>query len=277
MKQYTILIVDNEPEFINIIVNTLKNEFNLHFYHAISADIGFEIAKQTTPDIILTDWHMPITSGIDFIRKLKAEKSTKDIPVIMITGRMTNASFLEEAFRVGASDFVRKPIEKIELIARIKSVIKITEYQKLEVRIKNQELAIYATFFAQNNQFLLNLLNEIKQLKLIKFTQKQLINTKITKIEKRIENQTGNDSWNKFIFYFQQLHPDFENKLVNKFPDLKPSDIKLAILLRLNLSTKEIAEITFLHASSIKTARYRLRKKLQLTKSDTLFAFLTKF
>ncbi len=275
MSKYSILLVDDCPEVLNTIIEILEDsDLNLNFYHAISGIIAYEIAQNRLPDIILTDWDMPEMNGLELMHKLKQNINTKKIPIIMISGIMTLPENLKKAFEYDIIDFIRKPIENTELIARLKSVLKISNYQKLEIKLKNKELITHATYITKNNHYLLNLLLKMNELQLIKPKGGEEFTKKIHEITEIIKNYSINNSWKKFQSYFQQIHPDFENELMKICPELKPSDIRLAVLLRLNLSSKEIAEISFKQIESIKTARYRLRKKLKLSFNDNLSDFL---
>ncbi len=275
MKKYSILIIDDEAEFINTIVEILEaTDLKLNFYHALNGITGIELAQNLLPDIILTDWDMPEMNGLEFVQKLKYNALTKKIPIIMITGIMTTPENLKQAYDIGVIDFVRKPIEHIELVARINSVLKIFEFQKLKIKQMNKELAIHASYISTNNSFFKNILSKINNLQLISSINQKAVRVEIEEINKKIENQTNSNV--KFNHYFKQIHPQFEKKLIEKYPELKSDDIKLAIFIRLNLSTKEISEITLKKANSIKTARYRLRKKLNLSSTENLKIFLSK-
>jgi len=70
------------------------------------------------------------------------------------------------------------------------------------------------------------------------------------------------------------VHNKFYNTLNSKFPDLTPNELKLCAFLRLNMSTKEIAAITYQSYNSLSTARYRLRKKLGLDEHTNLITYL---
>ena len=72
--------------------------------------------------------------------------------------------------------------------------------------------------------------------------------------------------WDEFIVLFKEIHPDFVKRISEAALDvLSPAELRLGILLRLNLSSKEIASILRLTPDSIRVARYRLRKKLPIT------------
>jgi len=80
--------------------------------------------------------------------------------------------------------------------------------------------------------------------------------------------------WEDFKMHFEQVHPEFFEQLKASYPELTPSDLKLCALLKLNMNTKESAKILGISPDSVKTARYRLRKKLQLRKDEGLFDFI---
>ncbi|MCK4677136.1 MAG: hypothetical protein KAT48_03315 [Bacteroidales bacterium] len=91
-----------------------------------------------------------------------------------------------------------------------------------------------------------------------------------------LENQTKQNIWNEFDKIFKNIHLGFYDKLLEICPDLTATEIKTAALLKLNLTTKEIAAIAFKSEGGIKTTRYRLRKKLSLSSDEKLVPFLMK-
>jgi DNA-binding CsgD family transcriptional regulator len=82
--------------------------------------------------------------------------------------------------------------------------------------------------------------------------------------------------WEDFLTRFENVYESFYKRLQERFPDLTPGELRLCALLRLNVSTKDIAAITFQNPQSIDTARYRLRRKLNLDPDDNLVDFLLK-
>ena len=80
--------------------------------------------------------------------------------------------------------------------------------------------------------------------------------------------------WDEFSVYFEEVHPSFLNKLSKMKPDLTSRDLRLCALLKVNMSTKEMASVLGISPESVKKARNRLRKKLNLDKDQTLNAFL---
>ena len=98
----------------------------------------------------------------------------------------------------------------------------------------------------------------------------------IKEIIYELENQSKQNIWSEFDKIFKNIHSGFYNKILEICPDLTATEIKTAALLKLNLTTKEIAAITFKSEGGIKTTRYRLRKKLNLLSDEKLVTFLMK-
>lgn len=275
MKEYKILIIDDEPEIINFIIDVMElEETKYTFYRALNGVDGIRIAEKFLPDLIVTDWEMPQMSGIELIRNLKSGSITSDIPVVMITGAMTSSGHLKTALEAGAIDFIRKPIDAIELTARLGSMLLLSDYYKETVNLKNRELVSIAVNIMQNNEFNLKVLNGINEINTEFGLLNKNLEKKLQSLSHDISLKIKGESWLHFEAYFKNVHPRFFEKLALQFPDLTPAEIKLAAFLRLNLTTKEIASITFITPGSIKTARNCLRKKLGLPFDENLNVFL---
>jgi DNA-binding response OmpR family regulator/DNA-binding CsgD family transcriptional regulator len=271
-----ILVVDDDIIVVDLLTDYL-NEQEYEVLGAFNGEQAIDIAVKEVPDLIIMDWEMPLLDGIETTRKIKADETTNEIPVIIITGRMTSTHNLKTAFDAGAIDFVRKPIEQTEIIARTRSILLLSEYYKELVRRKDWEL----TNLTQTNQRSNTAISEL--IKLIEnimkncstidhFTQKELAEN-IQKVKLYLRNNT----WEHFQDYFNKVHPDFSNNLLNAYPGITPEELKLSYLLRLNMSSKDIAEITNKEIHSIDIARYRLRKKLNLERNEKLQDFLMQF
>lgn len=138
MQNPKILIVDDEIVHLDAIIDIIEEEeWNYEVFSALNGKTALDIAKKEMPDLIITDWEMPEMSGIELIKQLKNDTHTADIPVIMCTGIMTTSKNLETALNIGAVDYVRKPVDKIELIARIKANLHLAEKYR-EVKKLNQ-------------------------------------------------------------------------------------------------------------------------------------------
>lgn len=128
LMPHKILIVDDQISFINYMVDVLEEAYpNFEIFQSTLPENAIEIALKEHPNLIILDWAMPGMTGIELIRRFKSTPELKDIPVIMCTGVMTQSAHLEEAFKAGAVDFIRKPIDELELIARVNSIMQLSD------------------------------------------------------------------------------------------------------------------------------------------------------
>jgi len=140
----TILVVDDDPRNIRLMESILKTSG----YSVISAEDGdqaLEAVARQRPDAVLLDVMMPRMSGFEVCRKLRSQYETRLLPIIMVTA--LNA--LEEkvqALETGADDFLSKPVNRMEMLAKLRSILRVktlhdeVEQTRLELEAKNREL-----------------------------------------------------------------------------------------------------------------------------------------
>ncbi len=126
-KNTQILIVDDEPINIRILTGMLSQEGYRILLHASSGQEALEVLKKCTPDIILLDVMMPEMDGFELCKKIKERKDKGLIPVVMVTA-LQDKIHRQMALEAGADDFLTKPIDRTELIIRIKSLVRIKQY-----------------------------------------------------------------------------------------------------------------------------------------------------
>ena len=142
------------------------------------------------------------------------------------------------------------------------------------MNIKNKELTVNLISLIKKNEMLSDLSSEMVKLE-INAKGKETKDA-IAKIQLGLRNKTDDNLLNEFSQRFQEVHAGFYEKLINVYPDLTQNDLKLAAFLRLNMSTKDIAELTRQELNTVAKARHRLRKKLEISGSDTnLVTFLS--
>ena len=142
-----------------------------------------------------------------------------------------------------------------------------------DIDIKNRQLASFAMHVAQKNEVLLQIKEDIvKLIDEVNSNSRQKLNELINKIKANIQLERN---WNDFKLHFENVHPGFFNRLTEQFPNLTPKDQKLCVYLRMNFSTKEIAQLLSITSGSAEISRIRLRKKLNLTKEINLVKFIS--
>ena len=118
----TILVVEDEPAILDLIAHSLKQAGHQPL-RADSAEQALRLVTDALPDLILLDWMLPGASGIDVAKRLRSDKRTKAIPIIMLSARSEEEDKLL-GLETGADDYITKPFSPRELNARIKAVLR---------------------------------------------------------------------------------------------------------------------------------------------------------
>jgi len=155
---------------------------------------------------------------------------------------------------------------KEELVQLMEEQKKLKEQQfQNDIEYRESQLSAITLQMLEKNE----LLEEIKK----------VIGTKEPTSEKDLKKLISkytiqDNSWKDFDNYFESLNKNFYSRLKQKYPDISSNDLKICALIKLNLSIKEMASILNISPDSVKTARHRLRKKLQLSTEDNLTDFI---
>ena len=156
--------------------------------------------------------------------------------------------------------------------------MKITRLEKDQIesklRFKNKELAINLMALLKKNELLEQISERL--IRIEKEGDKRDARGAVSLLNKELKQNIDNKIWKEFSSRFHETNHAFYDKLLQQFPQLSQSELKLCAYLRLNMSTKEISDLTGQRMESIDVARYRLRKKLGISNSDSnLVTFLT--
>ncbi len=134
-KQTKILIVDDEEANLKY-MSTLISRYGYIFDTARNGIEAIEKTKKINPDIILLDILMPEMDGIEACKRLKEDPETRHIPIIVLTALEDKETKIE-SLKAGANDFLSKPVDNIELIARIKNFLQLKNLEEIK---KNNEI-----------------------------------------------------------------------------------------------------------------------------------------
>lgn len=284
MNKHKILIVDDEPALLEGIVKFyIESQEPYELYQALNGETALAVVREVIPDLVLTDWNMPVMDGLQLIAKMNAIADFSDIPVVMMTGMMLSAYDLRTAMSVGAVDYIRKPIDKIELLARTKTMLRISsanktirkqEEERLNTELEHhkKELAIAAIHLANYQKRNEELLVEIKRL--IPYINKEGMEI-IRKIVNDNKSNYENDFLNVFETQFRDIHVDFYKRLDQQHPDLTSTEKKICTFLKMKLNTKEIAVLLLSTPASIEVTRARIRKKIGLDHFQSLTEYIS--
>src|SRR4051794_34830776 len=123
LPQSTVLVVDDNPQNVELLCAFLES-MPVKIETASDGVEALEKVAQTNPDLILLDIMMPRMSGFQVCRKLKSDPRTRDIQVLMVTA-LNELGDIEQASECGTDDFVSKPVNKFELLTRVKSLLRV--------------------------------------------------------------------------------------------------------------------------------------------------------
>lgn len=170
------------------------------------------------------------------------------------------------------------------MIERTKRKAEITEMQneklQTELKHKSSELASSTMSSIHQNDILQKIDEDMSLLSesVRREDKKSVVTSQINAIRSSLQSYLNNDEgWEKFEENFNVVYDDFMKKLTNQYSNLKTSDRKLCAYLRMGLSSKEMAALLNMSVRSIETARYRLRKKLNLESGENLTDFIQNF
>lgn len=251
-KEFTTLPANNYTFEVKV-RNNLGNESPIAAY-------SFEIL----PPWYLTTWlkliyAAAIFAGIVFFRRRYKRKL-----------RIQQAKHEEEQQKL-------KYIHELEL-SKSENELVLVKNQKLEAEINlmNSELASAAMHLVKKGELLTKSKEELS--KVLKVVEHPEAVSELKKMMRNLNQDEKMDKeWENFSRHFDKVHSDFLSALKTKYPTITQNELKLCAYLRMNLTTKEIAQLTNISVRGVEISRYRLRKKLQIPSETNLMDYLITF
>ncbi len=202
-------------------------------------------------------------------QKKEAQKKTEELEkVIFILSVVALVVLLSMIILLLRSRSRRLALEQANLRLEKENLIK-------DMELKNRELVTKSMSLAEKDELLTNVK---KQLEVIMDAgDNEEDDEQLRRLIHELERQDSKNFWDEFDTHFKNVHVDFYPRLTNDFPQITPNELKLCAFLKLNLSTKQIAQITRKSEHSIKVARYRLRRKIGLEREENLSIFFSKY
>lgn len=165
-------------------------------------------------------------------------------------------------------------ISKLELLKKEQENVNL----KNDLEFKEKDLTSKAMYIIQSNERIDSVVGKLKELERKAEEKERISNIEIRSLINDLKANSRRESWKEFETHFVQVHQSFYDNLLISFPELSSNERKLCAFLRLNLSTKEISEITGKSIHSLNVARTRLRQKLGIVNTeDNLSVFLSRF
>jgi two-component system cell cycle response regulator len=169
MDTKKILIVDDQPGNVFLLQDRLSRE-GFEVITAYDGTSGIKVAREQNPDLILLDIMMPGIDGFEVCREISSNDFTNHIPIILVTA-LNSSEDTQKGFDCGAFDYIKKPFNKIELLARVKAAVRFTETQKLLIEL--EKIDTFSTTVKKTN-------HEIKQ-------PLTLINLSVTALKRELD------------------------------------------------------------------------------------------
>lgn len=144
-----ILVIDDLPENVFILQDRLVQE-GYEVITAYDGNGGIEKAYSELPDLILLDVMMPDITGFEVCKILVNDERTKHIPIILVTAR-AGAEDTKEGLEAGAFDYIKKPFNRVELMARVKSALKLSDANQQVLQIEKRTTYV-ATIITANHK-----------------------------------------------------------------------------------------------------------------------------
>ncbi|MEA1891961.1 MAG: diguanylate cyclase [Campylobacterota bacterium] len=193
----TILIVDDIEANIDILLKLLGDEYDILV--ALNGDSALEILESEQVDLILLDIMMPQMNGYEVCSILKSKENLKSIPIIFITAK-TDEDSIEKAYEVGGSDYITKPFKPRELMARIKTQLKLKDVIcHLEFIASHDEMtgiynrrkffSLSQECFSKNKKDLCAVMIDIDKFKIVNDTYGHAIGDEVIKLVTQTINQ----------------------------------------------------------------------------------------
>ncbi|MCH7498519.1 MAG: response regulator transcription factor [Nitrospinae bacterium] len=185
IKRRSLLLVDDDPEILTLLRAKLADE-PFELLTAVEGESALNIVRTQKPDLVVLDVNLPGLSGLEVCRSLRADKDTRDIPIIILSGRSDQIDRVL-GLEFGADDYVTKPFNPRELILRIHNVLRrvykeksgpenftqgdlTVDFLKHEVTVKGQLAQLTLTEF----KLLSSLLEGVGQVKTREFLLEQI-------------------------------------------------------------------------------------------------------
>ncbi|MBM3125155.1 MAG: response regulator, partial [Chloroflexi bacterium] len=139
-QPFKILIADDVPDNIALLARYLQNE-GCTFVSAATGIEALEKAKSENPDLILLDINMPGMDGFEVLKRIRADQALAHLPVIFLTAARPDPVDVQTGLNLGADDYVIKPFDRRELMARIHTKLRVKESEDA-IRRRNREMNI---------------------------------------------------------------------------------------------------------------------------------------
>ncbi|MEO0732994.1 MAG: response regulator [Bacteroidota bacterium] len=294
MTEFTLLVVDDQPAVVREIVEFFQRHFRGgEVLQTVSPHTALKILRAEQPDLVFTDWDMPEMSGIELMHAMQAEPELADIPVILCSGKNIDSEDLYHALAAGAVDYLRKPFDDQELIARVMTALRerrrlkkirqqandlVREKERNEqllhetIGFQRKDIETLALELNRNQQLADNLIARLEDWSRDRKSDTPEARRALSDLKRQL---LAGERLDNLRLNLDEVNAAFYEKLRVNFPGLTKMDFELCAYARMGLTNKEVAILRGVSPDSVKRQRNRLRKRLALDPAVDLTHFLT--
>jgi ligand-binding sensor domain-containing protein/DNA-binding CsgD family transcriptional regulator len=229
-------------------------------------NLGNESPVKIFRFIVLPPWYQTTWAYLSYVLLI--------FSIIYLIFRWQKQLFLEQQQKYEEEQKRLTYLHELELEKSEKEIVKLrNEKLEADIAFKNTELASTAMHLVQKGELLGNIKEEMSRIK--KNANGHAAPDEFKKIMRILNEENKMDKdWEQFAQHFDHVHSGFLSELKAHYPTLSPHELKLCAYLRMNLSSKEIAQLESISVRGVEIGRYRLRKKLRISTETNLFDFL---
>lgn len=262
------LELQRQYNFLNSVIESLSHPFyvvDVASNETVLANTAARLGTESNQESLRID-----SAHINLILEVQRKRQS-----VITEIQHTDVSGRDKIFQIIAYPVYDSQGEVVQVI---KYWLDITERKELEITLKeslqkrNQELTAKAMRMAQDKEILIGIVKDVQEIyRKCQPDEKSSLRTLLVRLNDQISSE---NQWDEFELWFQEVHKDFFVKLNKNYPDLVPREMKICAFLKLNLTSKEIANLTNLTVKTIEVYRSTLRKKLNIPSGVNLLKFI---
>ncbi len=257
------MAVDDNPDNLKLLSDILSEQ-GFQVRQALSGRLALAAIKQQSPDLFILDIRMPEMDGFELCRQLKNDSATCSVPVIFISG-LNDSTDKVKAFDIGGQDYITKPFEDTEVLARVKLHLEVSSMRKnLEDMVQRRTIKL------EESNTALKVLLEHRSSEREKFEENALshIRSLVSPYLERLKNTDLDSQQSSLLDIVEanllEITSQFSGTLYSSSLGLTRREMEVAALIKTGKTNAEIAVLINISEHSVSFHRQNLRKKLGL-------------
>lgn len=274
----------DDHSLLPVVLEKLSALVNQNYILVTRSSDLMKIIKSSNPLLVIIRFR----DNQQVIRRVSHQFNDIKIPILCLLKRFEYEYLHWNEQDIVFTHSIESPHQINKLSSRIKSLLLLIKNSRKTRSEREQNRSIRSEFVSKNGElarYILELDHKNRSLLKIKKRIKNLYCTAEGPVKKSLLSivnsiQTGKKDgkiWKDFKLYFENVNPNFIKQLSSMHPGLTPMDIKYCCFLKMNLSTDEIRHVLGISQESVRTHKYRLKKKLDLSKEEDLMSYIISF